>query len=190
MYSDRVFNNAMELVEKYNQLVFAQSGLTARLKVVSDMTSDNSNCKSLVKLLQLQKSTEQDIDIMFDVCDLLNPAQIKKLLSIYTVSDYENPIIGPVMNEVSRRASPTDKTDKMLLNSNDLSEQVLYLTARKVPAIETYIPPEFRTPRIRALVDSQTDMAYDEEDEEAMGEHMDEYNDYDAFNQGVPAGNY
>ncbi|KAJ2655378.1 hypothetical protein IW148_006079 [Coemansia sp. RSA 1199] len=141
-------------------------------------------------LLQLQKSTEQDIDIMFDVCDLLNPAQIKKLLSIYAVSDYENPIIGPVMNEVLRRASPTDKTDKMLLDSNDLSEQVLYLTARKVPAIETYIPPEFRTPRIRALVDSQTDMAYDEEDEEAMGEHMDEYNDYDAFNQGVPAGNY
>ncbi|KAJ2654277.1 hypothetical protein IW148_006400, partial [Coemansia sp. RSA 1199] len=33
MYSDRVFNNAMELVEKYNQVVFAQSGLAARLKV-------------------------------------------------------------------------------------------------------------------------------------------------------------
>ncbi|KAJ2118701.1 Myosin type-2 heavy chain 1 [Coemansia sp. RSA 720] len=157
---------------------------------VSDTTRNLDRLLQLVKLLQLQKSTEQDIDIMFDVCDLLNPAQIKKLLSIYAVSDYENPIIGPVMNEVSRRASPTDKTDKMLLDSNDLSEQVLYLTARKVPAIETYIPPEFRTPRIRALVDSQTDMAYDEEDEEAMGEHMDEYNDYDAFNQGVPAGNY
>ncbi|KAJ2545955.1 Myosin type-2 heavy chain 1, partial [Coemansia sp. RSA 1878] len=157
---------------------------------VSDTTRNLDRLLQLVKLLQLQKSTEQDIDIMFDVCDLLNPAQIKKLLSIYAVSDYENPIIGPVMNEVSRRASPTDKTDKMLLDSNDLSEQVLYLTARKVPAIETYIPPEFLTPRIRALVDSQTDMAYDEEDEEAMGEHMDEYNDYDAFNQGVPAANY
>ncbi|KAJ1851875.1 Myosin type-2 heavy chain 1 [Coemansia sp. RSA 638] len=157
---------------------------------VSDTMRNLDRLLQLIKLLQLQKSTEQDIDIMFDVCDLLNPAQIKKLLSIYAVSDYENPIIGPVMNEVSRRASPTDKTDKMLLDSNDLSEQVLYLTARKVPAIETYIPPEFRIPRIRAPVDSQTDMAYDEEDEEAMGNHMDEYNDYDAFNQGVPAGNY
>ncbi|KAJ1774494.1 hypothetical protein LPJ67_006821, partial [Coemansia sp. RSA 1938] len=38
MYSDRVFNNAMELVEKYNQLVFSQSGLVARLKVVTGMT--------------------------------------------------------------------------------------------------------------------------------------------------------
>ncbi|KAJ1779076.1 hypothetical protein LPJ67_005991, partial [Coemansia sp. RSA 1938] len=38
MYSDRVFNNAMELVEKYNQLVFSQSGLVARLKVVTGVT--------------------------------------------------------------------------------------------------------------------------------------------------------
>ncbi|KAJ2287673.1 hypothetical protein IW139_005649 [Coemansia sp. RSA 353] len=46
MYSDRVFNNAMELVEKYNQLVFAQSGLSARLKVVSDISSSSSSCSS------------------------------------------------------------------------------------------------------------------------------------------------
>ncbi|KAJ2257790.1 hypothetical protein GGH98_000586 [Coemansia sp. RSA 454] len=43
MYSDRVFNNAMELVEKYNQLLFAQSGLVARLKVVTGMSSRNSS---------------------------------------------------------------------------------------------------------------------------------------------------
>ncbi|KAJ2146520.1 hypothetical protein IW136_000543 [Coemansia sp. RSA 678] len=41
MYSDRVFNNAMELVEKYNRLVFAQSGLVARLKVVANTASSN-----------------------------------------------------------------------------------------------------------------------------------------------------
>ncbi|KAJ2495906.1 hypothetical protein GGH96_006171 [Coemansia sp. RSA 1972] len=46
MYSDRVFNNAMELVEKYNQLVFVQSGLSARLKVVSDISSSSSSCSS------------------------------------------------------------------------------------------------------------------------------------------------
>ncbi|KAJ2808638.1 Myosin type-2 heavy chain 1, partial [Coemansia guatemalensis] len=133
---------------------------------VADSTRNLDRLLQLVKLLQLQKSSEQDIDIMFEVCDLLNPLQIKKLLSIYAVSDYENPIIGPVMNEVSRRAMPTEKSDKMLLDTNDLSEQVLYLTARKVPAIETYIPPEFAMSRIRALVDSQTDMAYDEDEEE------------------------
>ncbi|KAJ2405999.1 hypothetical protein J3F80_003776 [Coemansia sp. RSA 2526] len=43
MYSDRVFNNAMELVEKYNQLVFAQSGLSARLKVVTGVTPSNAS---------------------------------------------------------------------------------------------------------------------------------------------------
>ncbi|KAJ2780775.1 Myosin type-2 heavy chain 1 [Coemansia interrupta] len=128
---------------------------------VSDATRNLDRLLQLVKLLQLQKSTEQDIDIMFEVCDLLNPAQIKKLLSIYAVSDYENPIIGPVMNEVTKRAAPSEKVDKILLDTNDLNDQVLYLTARKVPAIETYIPPEFRMPRIRALVDSQTDILYD-----------------------------
>ncbi|KAJ1728994.1 Myosin type-2 heavy chain 1 [Coemansia biformis] len=133
---------------------------------VRDATRNLDRLLQLVKLLQLQKSTEQDIDIMFEVCDLLNPAQIKKLLSIYAVSDYENPIVGPVMNEVTRRAAPSEKSDKMLLDSNDLSEQVLYLTARKVPAIETYIPPEYEMARIRALVDSQTDIAYDDDDDE------------------------
>ncbi|KAJ2335608.1 hypothetical protein GGH92_007981, partial [Coemansia sp. RSA 2673] len=63
---------------------------------------------------------------------------------------------------------------------------VLYLTARKVPAIETYIPPEFRMPRIRALVDSQTDMAYDDDDDE--DEDVDnivpaDYNDYSPYGQ-------
>ncbi|KAJ2658438.1 Myosin type-2 heavy chain 1 [Coemansia sp. RSA 1200] len=130
---------------------------------VADATRNLDRLLQLVKLLQLQKSTEQDIDIMFEVCDLLNAAQIKKLLSIYAVSDYENPIIGVVMNEVTRRAAPTEKADKILLDTNDLNDQVLYLTARKVPAIETYIPPEFRMPRVRALVDSQTDMSYDDD---------------------------
>ncbi|KAJ1642718.1 Myosin type-2 heavy chain 1 [Coemansia asiatica] len=138
---------------------------------VSDATRNLDRLLQLVKLLQLQKSTEQDIDIMFEVCDLLNPAQIKKLLSIYAVSDYENPIIGPVMNEVTKRAAPSEKVDKILLDTNDLNDQVLYLTARKVPAIETYIPPEFRMPRIRALVDSQTDMAYDEDDEDIVHDY-------------------
>ncbi|KAJ2713242.1 Myosin type-2 heavy chain 1 [Coemansia spiralis] len=133
---------------------------------VHDATRNLDRLLQLVKLLQLQKSTEQDIDIMFEVCDLLNPSQIRKLLTIYAVSDYENPIVGPVMNEVSRRAAPSEKSDKLLLDTNDFGDQVLYLTARKVPAIETYIPPEFDMLRIRALVDSQTDMAYDDDVED------------------------
>ncbi|KAJ1956704.1 Myosin type-2 heavy chain 1, partial [Linderina pennispora] len=144
---------------------------------VADSSRNLDRLLQLVKLLQLQKSSEQDIDIMFEVCDLLNPAQIKKLLSIYAVSDYENPIVGPVMTEVTRRAASTEKSDNILLDTNDLTDQVLYLTARKVPAIETYIPPEFKMPRVRALVDSQTDVAYDDDDEE-YGDDDDEVGDY------------
>ncbi|KAJ1931364.1 Myosin type-2 heavy chain 1, partial [Linderina macrospora] len=146
---------------------------------VADSSRNLDRLLQLVKLLQLQKSSEQDIDIMFEVCDLLNPAQIKKLLSIYAVSDYENPIVGPVMTEVTRRAAGTEKSDNILLDTNDLTDQVLYLTARKVPAIETYIPPEFKMPRVRALVDSQTDVAYDDEEDEEYGEDDDEGADYE-----------
>ncbi|KAJ2676508.1 Myosin type-2 heavy chain 1 [Coemansia spiralis] len=153
---------------------------------VSDATRNLDRLLQLVKLLQLQKSTEQDIDIMFEVCDLLNPAQIKKLLSIYAVSDYENPIIGLVMNEVTRRAAPTEKADKILLDTNDLNDQVLYLTARKVPAIETYIPPEFRMPRVRALVESQTDMAYDMDEYEGGEMHMDEDGPLEEYDEYAP----
>ncbi|KAJ2495700.1 hypothetical protein GGH96_006291 [Coemansia sp. RSA 1972] len=45
MYSDRVFNNAMELVEK-SQLIFTQSGLVARLKVVTGMAPSNASSGS------------------------------------------------------------------------------------------------------------------------------------------------
>ncbi|PVU95808.1 hypothetical protein BB561_001576 [Smittium simulii] len=124
---------------------------------VSDHTGNLDRLLQLVKLLQLQKSTEQDIEIMFEVCDLLNPAQIKKILTIYTVSDYESPILGPLMPEINRRAALTEKTDKILLDTNDMNDQVLYLTARKVSVIETLIPSDLRLFRLRALVESQTD---------------------------------
>ncbi|OMJ16117.1 Myosin-2, partial [Smittium culicis] len=133
---------------------------------VSDNTGNLDRLLQLVKLLQLQKSTDQDIEIMFDVCDLLNPAQIKKILSIYAVSDYESPILGPLMPEVNRRAQKTEKTDKILLDTNDMNDQVLYLTARKVSVIETLIPPDLRLVRLRALVESQTEGLYYADDED------------------------
>ncbi|OLY78766.1 Myosin-2 [Smittium mucronatum] len=133
---------------------------------VSDNTGNLDRLLQLVKLLQLQKSTDQDIEIMFDVCDLLNPAQIKKILSIYAVSDYESPILGPLMPEVNRRAAKTEKTDKILLDTNDMNDQVLYLTARKVSVIETLIPPDLKLTRLRALVESQTEGLYYADDED------------------------
>lgn len=41
------------------------------------------------KLLQLKKATLNDIDIIYDVCWMLTPTQIQKLISHYYVADYE-----------------------------------------------------------------------------------------------------
>ncbi|KAJ1913513.1 Myosin type-2 heavy chain 1 [Tieghemiomyces parasiticus] len=121
---------------------------------VADNTRHSEMLLQAVKLLQLQKNTLADINVMFDVCDLLNPAQIKKLLSIYSVSDYENPISQDILAEIARRSASSERADPLLLDSNDLNEQVLYLTARKVPLIEKYIPPKLNLARVRSLVQS------------------------------------
>jgi myosin V len=44
------------------------------------------------KLLTLNKSSPQDIETIFDVCFLLNPSQIKKLLSLYFAADFDSPV--------------------------------------------------------------------------------------------------
>ncbi len=108
-----------------------------------------------VKLLQLPKSTPADIDVMIEVCSLLNHAQIRKLLLIYAVSDYENPISSNILTEVTRRGTETAGNDSVLLDGNELGDQVLYLKARKVEVIEKFVPPRLRIPRVRALLQFQ-----------------------------------
>ena len=44
------------------------------------------------KLLTLNKTSPQDIETIFDVCFLLNPTQIKKLLSLYYAADFDSPV--------------------------------------------------------------------------------------------------
>lgn len=41
------------------------------------------------KLLQLKKATLEDIHIIYDVCWMLTPTQIQKLITNYYVADYE-----------------------------------------------------------------------------------------------------
>ena len=41
------------------------------------------------KLLQLKKASLGDIEIIFDVCWMLTPTQIQKLISHFYVADYE-----------------------------------------------------------------------------------------------------
>ncbi|POW20123.1 hypothetical protein PSHT_03908 [Puccinia striiformis] len=76
------------------------------------------------KLLQLKKATIQDIDTCYDVCWMLTPSQIQKLILQYHVADYENPIAPEILKAVASRVMPNDKNDHLMLPLK-LKKQIL-----------------------------------------------------------------
>ena len=92
------------------------------------------------KLLQLKKATLNDIEIIQDICWMLSPNQIQKLLNQYLVADYEQPINGEIMKAVASRV--TEKGDVLLLTAVDMEDSGPYEIAepRVITALETYTP--------------------------------------------------
>ncbi|KAF2457342.1 P-loop containing nucleoside triphosphate hydrolase protein [Lineolata rhizophorae] len=92
------------------------------------------------KLLQLKKATLNDIEIIQDICWMLSPSQIQKLLNQYLVADYEQPINGEIMKAVASRV--TEKSDVLLLQAVDMEDSGPYEIAepRQITALETYTP--------------------------------------------------
>ncbi|GAA5890383.1 hypothetical protein JCM5296_002805 [Sporobolomyces johnsonii] len=105
------------------------------------------------KLLQLKKASLADIEIIFDVCWMLTPTQIQKLVANYYVADYENPISPEILRAVNARVVAGDKNDHLLLPP-EVEEAGPYETPlpREVTGIETYIPAWLTAPHLRTLV--------------------------------------
>ncbi|CAI6333349.1 unnamed protein product [Periconia digitata] len=122
------------------------------------------------KLLQLKKATLNDIEIIQDICWMLSPNQIQKLLNQYLVADYEQPINGEIMKAVASRV--TEKSDVLLLTAVDMEDSGPYEIAepRVITALETYTPSWLQTPRLKRLAEivssqaiaQQEKMEYDE----------------------------
>ncbi|EHL01701.1 putative Myosin-2 [Glarea lozoyensis 74030] len=105
------------------------------------------------KLLQLKKATLNDIEIIQDICWMLSPNQIQKLLNQYLVADYEQPINGEIMKAVASRV--TEKGDVLLLTAVDMDDSGPYEIAepRVITALETYTPSWLQTPRLKRLAE-------------------------------------
>ncbi|MDI1492427.1 MAG: Myosin type-2 heavy chain 1 [Ramalina farinacea] len=105
------------------------------------------------KLLQLKKATLNDIEIIQDICWMLSPNQIQKLLNQYLVADYEQPINGDIMKAVASRV--TDQGDVLLLTAVDMEDSGPYEIAdpRVITALETYTPSWLQTPRLKRLAE-------------------------------------
>ncbi|KAJ1915867.1 Myosin type-2 heavy chain 1 [Mycoemilia scoparia] len=127
------------------------------------------------KILQMNKITEDDIRIIIEVSDSLNIAQIKRLLRNYKPADGEPTVPSRLMHHELLKMD----NDPIMIDNNLLGEQILYLTARKVPAIETYTPEYLSISRLRSIIQSQScedgvDYYYDENGD-VVADYMDSY---------------
>ncbi|CAG8571930.1 12_t:CDS:10 [Funneliformis caledonium] len=90
------------------------------------------------KLLQLKKATLGDIEIIYDVCWMLTPTQIQKLISHYFVADYENPISPEILKAVASKVVANDKTDILMLDATPLEDSGPF----EVPSPREVAPPD------------------------------------------------
>ncbi|KAK5694357.1 Myosin type-2 heavy chain 1 [Elasticomyces elasticus] len=129
------------------------------------------------KLLQLKKATLNDIEIIQDICWMLSPNQIQKLLNQYLVADYEQPINGEIMKAVASRVTDP-KSDVLLLQAVDMDDSGPYEIAepRVITALETYTPSWLQTPRLKRLAEIVSAQAVMQQqlDASGMGKVMEE----------------
>lgn len=79
-----------------------------------------------------------DIEILFDVCWILSPSQIQKLISQYHNADYEAPISADILKAVASRVKPDDKSDHLLLTpETDEVGPYQLPPAREIAGLET-----------------------------------------------------
>ncbi|KAI9767590.1 MAG: Myosin type-2 heavy chain 1 [Geoglossum simile] len=104
------------------------------------------------KLLQMRKTTLNDLEVSLDICWMLSPNQIHKLLKQYLVADYEQPIDGVIFKALASRF--TEESDVLLLTPVDIEASGPYEVAepRVITSLETYTPPWLQAPRLRRLV--------------------------------------
>lgn len=102
------------------------------------------------KLLTLNKTSPSDLEVIFDVCFLLNPSQIKKILSLYHQSDFDSPLSADLFQMVTVRAGLNEKSEVLLLDL-DGSQEFIRPAPRFVKRIERFIPAWLSLPFLQAV---------------------------------------
>jgi myosin-5 len=101
------------------------------------------------QLLQLPKNNSNDVQVMFDVCNLLNATQMKKILLVY-VSDFENPITEGILREISDKTDTTTHT--LYLTAKPRMDPHLFQAARPVMTVENYLPAWLDLPKLQLFI--------------------------------------
>ena len=103
------------------------------------------------KCLQLSKAKPSNIEIfiddLFDVCNLLTPTQVKKLMSIYTASEYDNPIAPEVLAAVASKSAASEKNDALFLEQTGDHDMTWFERPepRRIGVIDKYMPEDIES---------------------------------------------
>lgn len=111
------------------------------------------------KLLQLKKSFEADVEILYDICWALTPAQIQRLITNYYAGDYEDPIAPLVLEMVARRVKESkDSSSQLLLDVSNVNgvDKFEMCPPRTLQKIEPYMPHDLDVPKLRELAELTT----------------------------------
>ncbi|KAI9264361.1 P-loop containing nucleoside triphosphate hydrolase protein [Phascolomyces articulosus] len=117
---------------------------------ITDATLQLEHLSQATKLLQLKKATVDDIKIIYDVCWILSPPQVHKLVQSYSVAEYEDPINHDVMRAAASRI--TDKKE-VLLSSVPIDESIYEVPAPYPDATaDTYLPKDLKLDRLQQFM--------------------------------------
>ncbi|KAI8644567.1 P-loop containing nucleoside triphosphate hydrolase protein [Parasitella parasitica] len=105
------------------------------------------------KLLQFKKASLEDIENIYDVCWILSPTQIQRLISQYHVADYEDPINPVILKAVATRVVSGDKSDVLLLDSVSIDETTVpyEIPGPRETKHHLYLPAWLNLKRLRRL---------------------------------------
>ncbi|KAI9476139.1 MAG: P-loop containing nucleoside triphosphate hydrolase protein [Benjaminiella poitrasii] len=106
------------------------------------------------KLLQFKKATLVDIENIYDICWILSPTQVQKLISQYYTADYENPITPEILKAVASHVVSGDKSDVLLLDSVSIenTSNPFEVPIPRDTKSELYLPSWLNLKRLRRLL--------------------------------------
>eukprot|EP00053_Salpingoeca_punica_P009393 m.84178 g.84178 ORF g.84178 m.84178 type:complete len:180 (+) comp15007_c0_seq1:1422-1961(+) len=92
----------------------------ARKNGLDDVSDQLAEAIEISKLLQVNKTRREDVDVICETCEHLNTLQIQKILTMYTPGDYEERVPTDVIRAVMERGK--DKTDptKLMMDAAQL----------------------------------------------------------------------
>ncbi|KAI9488412.1 P-loop containing nucleoside triphosphate hydrolase protein [Zychaea mexicana] len=123
-----------------------------KLHEMGEATLQLEHLMQAAKLLQLKKSSLEDIKIIYDVCWLLTPTQVQKLIQNYNVADYEDPISNDILRAVASRVSSSDSNDILLLDNVSLDDSPYEVPEPQLVVANMYLPSYLKLKLLQRLM--------------------------------------